>query len=52
MKTIFNKTADTVVCHLALLYSWLKEETRLIWNHIRDIINLLKKVFSSRGAFA
>jgi hypothetical protein len=43
MNTIFNKTADTVVCHLALLYRLLKEETGVIRNHIYDVINYLKK---------
>jgi hypothetical protein len=38
MNTIFNKTADTVVCHLALLYRLLKEETGVIRNHIYDVI--------------
>jgi hypothetical protein len=39
MNTIFNKTADTVVCHLALLYCWLKEETLVIRYHIREASN-------------
>ena len=46
MNTIFNKTADTVVCHLALLYRWSKEETRVIRNHICDVISYLEKAFS------
>jgi hypothetical protein len=45
MNTIFNKAADTVVCHLALLYRWFKEETRVILNDIRDVISYLKKTF-------
>jgi hypothetical protein len=39
-------TADTVVCHFPLLYRWLKEETRVIRNYIRDVINYLKMGFS------
>jgi hypothetical protein len=35
----------TVVCHFSLLYRWLKEETRVIRNYIRDVINYLKKGF-------
>jgi hypothetical protein len=39
-------TADTFVCHFSLLYRWLKEETRVNRNYIRDVINYLKKGFS------
>ena len=39
-------TTDTVVCHFSLLYRWLKKETRVIPNYIRDVINYLKKGFS------
>jgi galactose mutarotase-like enzyme len=39
-------TADPVVCHFPLLYRWLKEETRVIRNYIRDVINYLKMGFS------
>jgi hypothetical protein len=28
------------------LYRWLKEETRVIRNHIRDVISYLEKAFS------
>jgi hypothetical protein len=42
----FKITADTVVCHLSFLYRWLEEETRVIRNYIRDVINYLKKGFS------
>ena len=42
----FKITADTVVCHFSFLYRWLEEDTRVIWNYIRDVINYLKKGFS------
>jgi len=42
----FKITADTVVCHFSFLYRWLEEETRVIRNYIRDVINYLKKGFS------
>ena len=45
----FKITADTVVCHFSLLYRWLEEETRVIRNYIRDVINDLKKGFFSRA---
>jgi hypothetical protein len=45
-KTISNRPADTVVCYFSLLYRWLKEETRVIRNYIRDVMNYLKKRFS------
>jgi hypothetical protein len=47
----FKITADTVVCHYSLLYRWLEEETRVIRNYIRDVINDLKKGFSSRAGY-
>jgi hypothetical protein len=34
-----------------LLYRWLEEETRVIRNYIRDVINDLKKGFSSRAGY-
>jgi hypothetical protein len=45
----FKITADTVVCHSSLLYRWLEEETRVIRNYIRDVINDLKKGFFSHS---
>ena len=45
----FKITADTVICHFSLLYRWLEEETRVIRNYIRDVINDLKKGFFSRA---
>ena len=42
----FKITADTVVCHFSFLYRWLEEDTRVIRNYIRDVINYLKKGFS------
>ena len=45
-KTISNRTADTVVCHISLLYRLLKEHTRIIRNYIRDVINYIKRGFS------
>ena len=52
MNTIFNKTANTVVFHLVLLYRWLKGETRVIRNHFRDVISYLEKAFSlERGIY-
>jgi len=35
----------TLVCHFSWLYRWLKEETRVVRNYIRDVINYLKKGF-------
>ena len=45
-KQISNRTTDTVVCHFSLLYRWLKEETRVIRNYIRDVIKYSKNGFS------
>ena len=47
----FKITADTVVCHFSLLYRWLEEETRVIRNYIRDVINDLKKGFFSQARY-
>ena len=41
----FKITADTVVCHFSLFYRWLEEETRVIRNYIRHVINDLKRGF-------
>jgi len=43
--------ADTVVCHFSLLYRWLEEETRVIWNYICDVLNDLKKEFFQRAGY-
>ena len=45
----FKITADTVVCHFSLLYRGLEEETWVIRNYIRDVINDLKKELFSRA---
>ena len=47
----FKITADTVVCHFSLFYRWLEEETRVIRNYIREVINDLKKGFSPRAGY-
>jgi hypothetical protein len=47
----FKIKADNVVCHFSLLYRWLEEETRVIRNYIRDVINNLKKGFSPRAGY-
>ena len=47
----FKVMADTVVCHFSLLYRWLEEETRVIWNYICDVLNDLKKEFFQRAVY-